>query len=160
MVLFSMGGLFALYEGIEKLRHPHEVESIWVGIAILLIAIVLESWSLRTAVKEANHTKRAEISWWRFIRTSKQPELPVVLLEDTGAEIGLAVRAVRPADGALDGRRPLGRAGLGGDRPAADHDRDHPHGRDEGTADRRGGEQGRPGRDRGRDPKRRRTSKT
>jgi cation diffusion facilitator family transporter len=89
MVLFSMGGLFALYEGFEKLRHPHEVESIWVGVTILLIAIALESWSLRTAVKESNHTKRKDMTWWRFIRTSKQPELPVVLLEDTGAEIGL-----------------------------------------------------------------------
>jgi cation diffusion facilitator family transporter len=89
MVLFSMGGLFALYEGFEKLRHPHEVESIWVGVTILLIAIALESWSLRTAVKASHHTKRKDVSWWRFIRTSKQPELPVVLLEDTGAEIGL-----------------------------------------------------------------------
>jgi cation diffusion facilitator family transporter len=89
MVLFSMGGLFALYEGFEKLRHPHEVESIWVGVTILVIAIVLESWSLRTAAKEANHVKAPGMSWWRFIRTSKLPELPVVLLEDTGAEIGL-----------------------------------------------------------------------
>ena len=89
MVLFSMGGLFALYEGFDKLRHPHEVESIWVGVTILLIAIVLESWSLRTAVKETNHIKPKSMGWFRFIRTSKQPELPVVLLEDTGAEIGL-----------------------------------------------------------------------
>jgi cation diffusion facilitator family transporter len=89
MVLFSMGGLFALYEGFEKLRHPHEVESIWVGVTILLIAIALESWSLRTAVKETNHIKPKAMGWFRFIRTSKQPELPVVLLEDTGAEIGL-----------------------------------------------------------------------
>ena len=89
MVLFSMGGLFALYEGFHKLRHPHEVESIWVGVTILLIAIVLESWSLRTAVKETNHIKPKSMGWFRFIRTSKQPELPVVLLEDTGAEIGL-----------------------------------------------------------------------
>ena len=89
MVLFSMGGLFALYEGFEKLRHPHEVESIWVGVTILLIAIVLEGWSLRTAVKETNHVKRKDMGWFQFIRTSKQPELPVVLLEDTGAEIGL-----------------------------------------------------------------------
>jgi cation diffusion facilitator family transporter len=89
MVLFSAGGLFALFEGIEKLRHPHEVENIWVGITILLISIALESWSLRTAVKESRHTKRRDMNWWRFIRTSKEPELPVVLLEDTGAEIGL-----------------------------------------------------------------------
>src|SRR5262245_6021159 len=89
MVLFSMGGLFALYEGIEKLRHPHEVESVWVGVTILVIAIVLESLSLRTAVKESKPHKRAGSNWWRFIRTSKQPELPVVLLEDSGALLGL-----------------------------------------------------------------------
>jgi cation diffusion facilitator family transporter len=89
LVLFSMGGLFALYEGFEKLRHPHEVESIWVGVTILLIAIALESWSLRPAVKETNHIKPKAMGLFRFIRTSKQPELPVVLLEDTGAEIGL-----------------------------------------------------------------------
>jgi cation diffusion facilitator family transporter len=89
LVLFSMGGLFALYEGVEKLRHPHEVENLWVAIGILVFAIALESYSLHTAVKEANRIKRKDQSWWRFIRTSKQPELPVVLLEDTGAELGL-----------------------------------------------------------------------
>ena len=56
---------------------------------ILVFAICLESWSLRTAVKEADHVKPQGVGWWRFIRTAKQPELPVVLLEDTGAEIGL-----------------------------------------------------------------------
>jgi cation diffusion facilitator family transporter len=89
LVLFSMGGLFALYEGIEKLRHPHEVQSIWIAIAILVLALVLEGNSLRIAVKEANHTKSPDVSWWHFIRNSKQPELPVVLLEDSGAELGL-----------------------------------------------------------------------
>ena len=89
LVLFSMGGLFALYEGIQKLRHPHETENLGIAVAILLIAIALESFSLRTAVKEARHHKVATMSWWSYIRTSKQPELPVVLLEDIGAEIGL-----------------------------------------------------------------------
>jgi cation diffusion facilitator family transporter len=89
LVLFSMGGLFALYEGIEKLRHPHEIESPIVAVVILLVAVMLETFSLRTAVKEANHVKPSDVSWWKFIRTSKQPELPVVLLEDTGAELGL-----------------------------------------------------------------------
>jgi cation diffusion facilitator family transporter len=116
MVLFSMGGLFALYEGIQKLRHPHEVESIWVGITILLIAIALESWSLRTAVKESNHVKRKDIGYWRFIRTSKQPELPVVLLEDTGALIGLvfALTGLLMAHWTGDGRwDALGSAAIG-----------------------------------------------
>lgn len=89
LVLFSMGGLFALYEGISKLRDPHEVENLPVAIGILVFAIVLETFSLRTAYREAKHRKPADMSWWRWIRTAKQPELPVVLLEDIGAEIGL-----------------------------------------------------------------------
>ena len=89
LVLFSMGGLFALYEGIHKLSDPHEVDNIGVAYAILLIAIALESYSLRTAVKEANHVRPKDKSWWWYIRNAKSPELPVVLLEDCGAEIGL-----------------------------------------------------------------------
>lgn len=89
LVLFSMGGLFALYEGIEKLRHPHATESLAIAIGILVVAIILETFSLRTAVREAKHVKPDDLSWWKFIRTSKSPELPVVLLEDVGAEIGL-----------------------------------------------------------------------
>ncbi len=91
LVLFSMGGLFALYEGIDKLRHPHEVESAAVAFGILVFAIALETYSLRTAVKEANHVRPPGMSWASFIRTSKSPELPVVLLEDVGAEVGLFV---------------------------------------------------------------------
>jgi cation diffusion facilitator family transporter len=89
LVLFSMGGLFALYEGIQKLRHPHTVDNAAVAFVILAVAIVLESYSLRTAVKEAAHLRPAGTSWWSFVRNAKAPELPVVLLEDTGAEIGL-----------------------------------------------------------------------
>jgi cation diffusion facilitator family transporter len=89
LVLFSMGGLFALYEGIEKLRHPHVVDNAVVAFVILLIAVGLESYSLRTAVKESNHVRAEGMSWITFIRTSKSPELPVVLLEDVGAELGL-----------------------------------------------------------------------
>jgi len=89
LVLFSMGGMFALYEGISKFRDPHEVESLGIAIVILVVAIALESFSLRTAVKESNHVRQPGTSWWRFIRGTKQPELPVVLLEDVGALIGL-----------------------------------------------------------------------
>jgi cation diffusion facilitator family transporter len=88
LVLFSMGGLFALYEGIQKLFHPHEIESAVVAYVILGLSIALETFSLRTAVKEANHIRHGR-SWWQFIRTAKAPELPVVLLEDVGAETGL-----------------------------------------------------------------------
>jgi divalent metal cation (Fe/Co/Zn/Cd) transporter len=113
--MFSNIGKFALYEGFEKFRHPHEVESIWVGVVILLIAIALETWSLRTAVKAARHVK-GEIGWWKFIRTSKEPELPVVLLEDTGAEIGLflALFGLMMAHWTGDGRwDALGSAAIG-----------------------------------------------
>jgi len=89
LVLFSMGGMFALYEGISKFRDPHEVESLGIAIVILIVAIALESFSLRTAVKESNPIRQPGTSWWRFIRRTKQPELPVVLLEDVGALIGL-----------------------------------------------------------------------
>ena len=94
LVLFSMGGLFALYEGIDKLRHPHHVDNVAVAFAILVLAIGLETFSLRTAVKEANHVRRPGTSWVAYIRTAKAPELPVVLLEDVGAEIGLAFALV------------------------------------------------------------------
>ena len=94
LVLFSMGGLFALYEGIEKLRHPHEVDNAVVAFVILAIAICLETFSLRTAVKEAKPLRVPGTGWVEFIRTSKAPELPVVLLEDVGAEVGLAFAMV------------------------------------------------------------------
>ena len=89
LVLFSMGGLFALYEGIHKLRHPHETENVIVAVIILGAAIVMEGFSLRTAVKETAHFKTPGMSYWQFIRTAKHPELPTVLLEDVAAETGL-----------------------------------------------------------------------
>lgn len=89
LVMFSMGGLFAIYEGISKLRHPHETDSMGIAIGILIVAIALESYSLRTALKEVAHVKRKNQNYWQFIRTSKSPELPTVLLEDIAAEIGL-----------------------------------------------------------------------
>lgn len=90
LVLFSMGGLFAIYEGIEKLRHPHEVDDIGIALGILVVAVALETFSLRTAAKEANHV-RGDLGWWKFIRHSRNPELPIVLLEDLGAEVGLLI---------------------------------------------------------------------
>lgn len=89
LVLFTLGAAFALYEGYEKVVHPHELTSPLVAVVILVVAIGLEGYSFRTAVVESTPLKGAG-SWWRFIRTSRNPELPVVLLEDTGALIGLA----------------------------------------------------------------------
>jgi cation diffusion facilitator family transporter len=88
LVLFSVGGLFAIYEGIEKLRHPHDIDSPAVAFTILGVAVVLELFSLRTAVKESNRV-RGSLTWPQFVRRSKSPELPVVLLEDLAALVGL-----------------------------------------------------------------------
>ncbi|HSJ45532.1 MAG TPA: cation diffusion facilitator family transporter [Euzebyales bacterium] len=93
VVLFALGSLFALYEGIEKLRHPHELASPQIAAGILAAGIVLEAFSFRTAVVEAEHVKGRE-SWWSFVRHSRNPELPVVLLEDLGAMIGLVIALI------------------------------------------------------------------
>jgi cation diffusion facilitator family transporter len=88
LILFSIGGMFAIYEGVEKLRHPHEIESAGIAIGVLVAAIAMESFSFRTAIVESNKV-RGDASWATFVRRSKQPELPVVLLEDLGALLGL-----------------------------------------------------------------------
>jgi cation diffusion facilitator family transporter len=88
IILFSVGGVFALYEGIEKVNDPHPLELWWLPLLVLAIAIVLEGFSLRTAIGESNHTRGTQ-SWLQFIRRAKAPELPVVLLEDTAALLGL-----------------------------------------------------------------------
>ena len=89
IVLFSVGGLFALYEGWHKLQDPHPIEAWhWVPVVVLLAAIVMESLSFRTAIVESNHV-RGQRSWKEFIRRAKAPELPVILLEDFAALVGL-----------------------------------------------------------------------
>ena len=90
IILFSIGGVFSLYEGIEKITHPHALENAAVPIVILLIAIGLEAFSFRTAIVESNHV-RGKQGWIQFIRRAKAPELPVVLLEDFAALIGLVL---------------------------------------------------------------------
>ncbi|WP_226531900.1 cation diffusion facilitator family transporter [Microbacterium paraoxydans] len=91
IILFSVGGLFAIYEGVEKLTNPHELDKTWwwLPLVVLFIAIGLESFSLRTAVRESNIVREKGQSWVSFVRRSKAPELPVVLLEDVGALTGL-----------------------------------------------------------------------
>jgi len=93
IVLFTLGSAFAIFEGIEKLLHPHQVDSPAVAIAILLVAVVLEGFSFRTAVRESNPLRNGA-SWPQFIRRAKIPELPVLLLEDSGALIGLLIALV------------------------------------------------------------------
>ncbi len=88
IVLFSLGGIFALYEGFHKIAHPENLSSPLWAFGVLIVSLILEAFSLRTAVKESNPL-RAGTPWSRFIRGAKAPELPVVLLEDAGALLGL-----------------------------------------------------------------------
>ncbi|WP_320778474.1 cation diffusion facilitator family transporter [Streptomyces sp. CRN 30] len=90
IVLFSVGGMFALYEGYEKIKHPHELEHWYWPVGVLVFAIIAEGFSFRTAIKESN-TLRGKQSWAQFVRHAKAPELPVVLLEDFGALVGLVL---------------------------------------------------------------------
>lgn len=115
IVLFLVGGLFSLYEGIHKIQHPEEIHDAGIAFAVLIIAIGLESFSLRTALKESNKA-RGTRSLRRFIKDTRNPELPVILLEDTGALLGLVfalfgiTMAVVTGNGAWDG---LGAAAVG-----------------------------------------------
>lgn len=91
IVLFSVGGLFALYEAWHKFADPHPIDTwVWVPFVVLIAAIGMESYSFRTAIHESNHVRGTQ-SWVSFVRTAKAPELPVVLLEDAGALIGLVL---------------------------------------------------------------------
>lgn len=93
LVLFSVGSVFAIYEGVNKILHVHVLDQPEIAFAVLGVSIVLESLSMRTAVR-ASRGLRGDRSWWQFIRAAKTPELPVVLLEDFGALVGLGLAAV------------------------------------------------------------------
>ncbi|MCU1588199.1 MAG: cation diffusion facilitator family transporter, partial [Frankiales bacterium] len=108
LVLFTVGSLFAVYEGIAKIRHPHELESASVAIAILVFAVLAESFSFRTAIVESLPQKGSG-TWREFVRHAKAPELPVVLLEDLAALVGLVLAllgvtlTLATGDGVWDG---------------------------------------------------------
>ncbi|HIY64672.1 MAG TPA: cation diffusion facilitator family transporter [Candidatus Agrococcus pullicola] len=102
LVLFSVGGLFSIYEGVNKLQNPHELTLWWIPMLVLTGAIIAESFSLRTAIKESNQV-RGGAGWISFIRKSKSPELPVILLEDIAALLGLVFAFVGVGLTALTG---------------------------------------------------------
>jgi cation diffusion facilitator family transporter len=103
LVLFTLGGLFAIYEGVHKLGETsHEVSNVGWAIGILVLGIFLESYSFLTAVKESRPLK-GKASWWEFIRHSRTPELPVVLLEDLGALMGLVLALLGISIAAITG---------------------------------------------------------
>ena len=102
IVLFSVGGVFSIYEGVHKIQHPEPITNIAVPIVVLLIAIVLESFSMRTAVVESNKVRGSQ-SWVQFVRRAKAPELPVVLLEDLAALLGLVLALVAVSASGITG---------------------------------------------------------
>ena len=108
IVLFVVGGLYSLYEGLHKIQHPEHVKDANIAVVVLLVAIILETLSFRTAIREANHA-RGSRSLVRFVQDARQPELPVILLEDFGALVGLVLAlfgvgmAVVTDDGRWDG---------------------------------------------------------
>ena len=90
IVLFSIGGLFSIVEGINKLGEPHQLEQAWLPLTVLAVSIVLESFSLRTALVEVKKD-RGDKTLVEYIRHAKAPELPVVVLEDIAALVGLVL---------------------------------------------------------------------
>ncbi|MGW2304714.1 cation diffusion facilitator family transporter [Streptomyces sp. NPDC001809] len=90
IVLFSVGGMFAIYEGYEKIHDPHAIKAWYWPVGVLVFAIIAETFSFRTAIKESNLI-RGGLTWTQFVRRAKAPELPVVLLEDLGALVGLVL---------------------------------------------------------------------
>ncbi|MFJ3925381.1 cation diffusion facilitator family transporter [Streptomyces sp. NPDC090022] len=108
IVLFTVGGMFAIYEGFEKIQHPHPIEAWYWPVGVLVFAIIAESFSFRTAIKESNEV-RGGLTWTQFVKRAKAPELPVVLLEDLGALVGLVLAlggvglALLTGDGVWDG---------------------------------------------------------
>ena len=115
VLLFGLGAIFSLAEGVNKLIHPHALENLPVALGILVVAIVLEAASFRAGVAAANQSRRGQV-WVRFVRTTRVPELAVVLIEDTGALIGLGIALVAVAVSALTGNTifdAIGSLGIG-----------------------------------------------
>jgi cation diffusion facilitator family transporter len=102
VLLFGLGAVFSLAEGVNKLIHPHSLDNLPVALAILVVAIVLEALSFRAGVAAANQTRRGQ-GWVRFVRSTRIPELAVLLVEDTGALVGLVIALVAVAVSALTG---------------------------------------------------------
>ncbi len=102
LLLFSLGSVFSIYEGLHKIQHPEELTSPLVAVTILVVAIVLETFSFRIAIVESRPLKGTS-TWWQFIRQAKTPELPVVLLEDAGALCGLILALFGVSLSALTG---------------------------------------------------------
>jgi cation diffusion facilitator family transporter len=102
IILFTIGGMYSIYEGVHKLQHPEAIEHAWIPLVILAISIALEGYSFRTALKESVEHRHG-ISVLEFVRRAKAPELPVVLLEDMAALLGLVLALIGVGVSAITG---------------------------------------------------------
>ncbi|MBO0806380.1 MAG: cation diffusion facilitator family transporter [Nocardiopsaceae bacterium] len=108
VMLFTVGAVFSVYDGVHKIMSPEKVGSPLVAFAVLIVSMGLEGFSLRTAIKESN-VSRGDLGWREFVHSTKSAELPVVLMEDTAALLGLlfafcgVLLSVLTGDGAWDG---------------------------------------------------------
>jgi cation diffusion facilitator family transporter len=89
VMLFTVGAVFSIYDGIHKILSPGSLQAPAVAYAVLGLSMVLEGLSLRTGIREANQVRQKGHGWRQFVHVTKTPELPVVLLEDTAALLGL-----------------------------------------------------------------------
>jgi cation diffusion facilitator family transporter len=105
MLLFTGGGMFSIYEGIHKIRHPEEVGNILVGVIVLVIALALEGWATIGNIVELNK-RRGKVGFFRFLRETKDSDLVVVFGENAAAVLGLALAlaALAIAKSTGDGR--------------------------------------------------------
>ena len=90
LLLFTLGGLFSIYEGMHKLQHPEELSQVWIAILVLAIAILLEGGSLLGCIREISKV-RGDRPFREWLRHTRNSELVVVLGEDIGAQVGLAL---------------------------------------------------------------------
>ena len=93
IVLFSLGGVFSLYEGWHKLKHPEDLSNAWVAVGILVFGLIAEAISMRACLQEVNKV-RGDRTVWRWFRESRQSELVVILGEDFAALVGLALALI------------------------------------------------------------------
>ena len=113
VLLFTVGAVFSVYDGVQKIASPELVRSPVVAFVVLAFCAVLEGFSFRTAIREANHERQGR-SWRSFVHQTKSPELPVVLMEDLAALLGLALAflgvllSVLTGDGVWDGAGSVG----------------------------------------------------
>ena len=93
IVLFSLGGVFAVYEGTQKIANPHPIESPLIAYVVLAVAILLEGFALRTVLREAQSFKPQNQGWWKFLRQTKSVNHVVLAMEDSAALLGLVFAA-------------------------------------------------------------------